>query len=335
MSGSVTNEEARTIEQLQALMAGPEPASPFKASLRILTAEQVQANKRACNRCDHRLATRCVDGRPAMEHARAGACPKGLFSYRVESTTRRVRKTFGGGGTTTMELRGHAPLASRSTEPVRMFSVVRVISLMRTPERLAAFWEAFPGDWPFVRPELLVASDGTRETAPKGWRGGGPAWGCARSWMRILEEAITMGLADDPEAGAILGLEDDCRFVEGAAERIAIAMRAVPDDWEILFLGGQHQRPPQRVSDELVLCRETGRTHAMAVRPTFLRSLLAFWREWDTHVDHGLQKWAREDETRRYYGVSPWVAYQGANRSTIRYRDEPARAWDSRVKFGK
>lgn len=325
----------QVVEQLAEWIQSPFTPRPAAVTLPLLTPEQVLANKRACNGCDHRRATRCVDGRPAMEHARAGACPKGRFSYRVETSTQHVRKTFSSAGATTMELRGHAPLARRSTEPVRMFSMVRVISLERTPERLAAFWEAFPGDWPFARPGLLVASDGTREAAPKGWRGGGPAWGCCRSWMRVLEEAIAAGVADDAQAGAVLGLEDDCRFVDGAAERIASAMRAVPEDWEILFLGGQHHRPPQRVSDELVLCRDTGRTHAVVVRPTFLRTLLAFWQTWDTHVDHGLQKWAREDETRRFYGAAPWVAYQGANRSTIRYRDEKARAWDSRVKLDK
>ena len=63
------------------------------------------------------------------------------------------------------------------------------------------------------------------------------ALGCLRSHLRILRRARAEGLAH------VLVLEDDVRFTRpiGEVEDIVARQQKVPNDWHMLYLGGNHQ----------------------------------------------------------------------------------------------
>jgi hypothetical protein len=80
------------------------------------------------------------------------------------------------------------------------------------------------------------AIDGQKVRHPPSFQATPPAgsWGCFRSHYRILEDALNNDLS------SILVFEDDVLFVENFAARVDQFLRALPDDWEWIYLGGKH-----------------------------------------------------------------------------------------------
>lgn len=89
-----------------------------------------------------------------------------------------------------------------------------VITLERTPERLAAFL----ADWSLDIPLSVHL----------GSEAGGPKLGCYQSHIEVLSSY----------SGPLLVLEDDAVFASGAAEAIATA----PTDYDLVYVGGEHIR---------------------------------------------------------------------------------------------
>lgn len=91
--------------------------------------------------------------------------------------------------------------------------------------------------------------------------------GCGRSHRLIIEKAKKDNLDN------VLILEDDVEFHDNLNEIFSESIQEVPDDWDILFLGGNHslnniwqKEPVTKISDhvyKLIFCYST---HAYAVR---------------------------------------------------------------------
>jgi hypothetical protein len=198
-----------------------------------------------------------------------------------------------------------------------------VISLERTPERLKAFWDRFPTDWPYACPEVFTAIDGREAVKPPGWRVGNPSvLGCYLSWLSLVELAIAERW-DVP----FLAMEDDCQFSSTYAAGMATVLANAPGDWDILYFGGQHdgrRGKPKTMAPGVVRVLGAWRTHCLAVHPRFVAPLRDFLRGWHTHIDSGLWSIAPRH---RFYAADPFVAVQGANHSTITDRYEPPRGW--------
>lgn len=67
-------------------------------------------------------------------------------------------------------------------------------------------------------------------------------WGHARSHLKCLE------------LGANLIFEDDIFFIEGAREIFEKAVQQLPEDWDMMYLCGNVERPLKRVSGNLFKC---------------------------------------------------------------------------------
>ena len=89
-----------------------------------------------------------------------------------------------------------------------IFERVYVINLSRRQERLEAFYQKVPVDWPFKQPEQYTAIDGGLVSPPDWWDGGGGAWGCYKAHLRILEDCL------NNEIYSVLILEDDAVYDE-------------------------------------------------------------------------------------------------------------------------
>jgi GR25 family glycosyltransferase involved in LPS biosynthesis len=151
------------------------------------------------------------------------------------------------------------------------FDRVVLISLKRRSDRLKRAKHALrQAEWPFKEPEVFEAVDGHAVPAPEGWQSGPGAWGCLRSHQLVLERAI----ADRVQS--LLVLEDDICFVDDFKKNVEAFLRAVPDDWDQLMIGGHHISSiavPQLVNPAVYRCIACDRGHCYAVRGEFMRKL--------------------------------------------------------------
>ena len=210
------------------------------------------------------------------------------------------------------------------------FERVYVVNLDRRQDRMAQFRAMLPPDWPFLQPERFRAVDGQLAEGPDWWKQGNGAWGCYRSHARILEECL------NEQVNSVLILEDDALFPADFAARVTELLVNLPDDWEMLYLGGQHlgvpTNPPRRINEYVYAPYNVNRTHAFAVRgrPMLLALYkhLHSWKEWlsTDHVDHHLGR-LHERRQHRIYCPARWLVGQAPGKSNICGRMSDERFW--------
>jgi len=197
--------------------------------------------------------------------------------------------------------------ASTTTLAANIFDRVCVINLRHRSERLARFQSRVATAlWPFRHVEVFKAADGNGVSPPSGWRSGSGAWGCACSHRAILTQAI----ADKLES--VLILEDDAVWGPNFTIEIANFLAAVPTDWEILMLGGQHMVRPEPARPGIVRCLKTVRLHAYGIRGPAIADLLTLWEGATAHIDWLFARWIA---SRRVYAPSPWIIGQDEGQS--------------------
>ncbi len=148
-----------------------------------------------------------------------------------------------------------------------MFERVVVINL--AAERWERFVARLPSDWPFAEPVRFEAIDGLTVPMRTHWRKSAKHWGCFLSHMAIMEQAVADGI------DSVLVLEDDAVFCEGFAEHAAAFAGGVPNDWEQIYLGGQHVNTTRHrnviVNDRVITIGNVNRTHAHAMRHEYMK----------------------------------------------------------------
>jgi len=194
----------------------------------------------------------------------------------------------------------------------RFFDRVVVINLKRRPDRLFNFWsEIERHQWPFVRPQVFEAIDGSSGVVPMpaGWTGGGGAWGCMQSHRQILERALMDGVKH------LLVLEDDLCLRPSFLDEITDFLTRVPSDWDQLMLGGEHVgRDPFPIKPGVLRIRRCHRTHAYAIRGKFMRALYKYWVSSSGHCD---QRMGEIQYRHRVYAPDPFIVGQGGGKSDV------------------
>ena len=213
-----------------------------------------------------------------------------------------------------------------------MFERVYVINLPRRNERLDAFSKRIPADWPFRSPERYIAIDGGLATPPDWWKGGKGAWGCYKAHLRILEDCL------NNEINSVLILEDDAVFVEGFVSKVHEFWNHLPDDWEMVYLGGQHiqehLRLPRRVNDWVYRPFNVNRCHCYGLRGRRMLERaykhLNNFSNWNVphHVDHYLGELHKKTETGLYV-PKEWLVAQSEGKSDICGKDLNLRLFPS------
>lgn len=95
-------------------------------------------------------------------------------------------------------------------------------------------------------------------------------FGASLSHVKCLVKAIADG------AQCPLFLEDDVEFL-CARDRLDAAMRELPADWDILYLGGHPRGPTKAHSQSLVKVGEFSFAESYAMSRKALRPFLDFW----------------------------------------------------------
>ena len=187
------------------------------------------------------------------------------------------------------------------------------ISLHSSTERRKRFCDNVEAvDWPeeLPKPEWRL---GVREAKPAWYQARGADWGCMRAHLNVYVECILQGISP------VMIFEDDCLFPADFARRYRRFTAAVPDDWGMIYLGGNHTLLPEIVNNEVLLCRRTNMNIAIGFRDDVLAAPFAFlarFREQcatqHVHID---TLWATILEHRRVKAYAPhyWITAQAAN----------------------
>jgi hypothetical protein len=205
-----------------------------------------------------------------------------------------------------------------------MFARVSVINLPRRQERLEAFFQKIPPGWPFRYPARYTAIDGGLATPPDWWNGGNGAWGCYKAHLRILEDCLSH------EIRSVLIMEDDAVCVEGFADKIQAFWKHLPDDWEMVYLGGQHIQEnkglPRKVNDWVYKPFNINRCHCYGLRGRRMIERaykhLHNFSDWKVshHVDHYLGELHKRME-KGLYVPKEWLVAQSEGKSDICGKD--------------
>lgn len=104
--------------------------------------------------------------------------------------------------------------------------------------------------------------------------------GCLMSHVNLITEARDSGLE------TVLVFEDDVEFEEGLNEKFNEWYKEVPEDWDMLYLGGNHNvRAVEKCNTHLMKCTNTYTTHAYALKHTIYDVLLDRINRKDLDVD--------------------------------------------------
>jgi hypothetical protein len=173
----------------------------------------------------------------------------------------------------------------------------------------------------------VEAVNGHAATLPAWWESGPGAWGCRASQLAVLEAAQRDGLE------TVLILEDDAHFHHRSQEWLGMVMPLVPDDWDFLFLGGQHMTEPRPTKNpRLLQGTAITRTHAYAVHRRAFASVIKqvsdlslYQANPGWHIDH---QFALGIQQRIWQAYAPawWLAAQEEGQSDIG-RASFARRW--------
>lgn len=205
-----------------------------------------------------------------------------------------------------------------------MFEKVYVINLASRPDRLEAFRKRIPVDWPFPYPEVFTGIEGQLVPPPIWWKSGGGAWGCHRTHTRIQEDCLNNNI------NSVMVCEDDAVFVDGFSEKAVAFLNNLPDDWQIVYLGGQHiqtdQRLPRKINDWVYQPYNINRNHCYILRGR--RAIELYFRhltnylDWQSphHTDHRLGE-LHKTSPPGLYCPREWLVGQSEGRSDICHED--------------
>lgn len=210
---------------------------------------------------------------------------------------------------------------------MRHFEKVYCISLDRRIDRWKEFTEQFP-----THPiERFKAIDGKLVKHPEWWKAGGGAWGCYRSHLAILENIL------NGTENSVFIFEDDAVPIENFDEHYETFMSHLPDDWGMVYLGGQHlfqgQHPPNKINEHVYRPYNVNRTHAYGIRgrdlieKVYKHLTTKDWRD-RQHIDHHLGR-LHQRRDMPIYCPAQWLVGQNEGRSNISGKTNGLNFWNS------
>lgn len=155
------------------------------------------------------------------------------------------------------------------------------------------------------------------------WTKPAGAWGCLRSHTNLIEKALNEGLSE------VMVFEDDALFCEDFYDKANKFLKAVPDDWDMIYFGGNHLKRPVPIDNEVLKAIRVERTHAYVVRGDFMR--VAYQALNDTPlVKEADEVFMELTDERHYKAYCPthWLVAQGASYSDIACVDKTTRWGD-------
>jgi GR25 family glycosyltransferase involved in LPS biosynthesis len=162
----------------------------------------------------------------------------------------------------------------------------------------------------FVKHSLIVnrfqAIDASRLSPMKINAG---AHGC------LLSHDAVIDMARDDNLNSVLILEDDVVFDDDFVTKFEMWYPQVPHDWDMLYLGGNHNGlPVEKISDNVGRVKEMYATHAYAVKDNLYKYIADRLSNPNICVD---QCYAEIQKTANCYCFIPLLAFQKEGYSDV------------------
>lgn len=116
----------------------------------------------------------------------------------------------------------------------------------------------------------------------------------------------------------ILIMEDDCYFTDDVL-KINELMKFVPDDWDMLYFGGNHNthmsvEPPLKINDHIVKLHNTYSAHMIAIKSNLFDVIQPLLLNYDKQIDVIYSELQKKYNVYSFY---PGVAKQRSGYSDI------------------
>jgi GR25 family glycosyltransferase involved in LPS biosynthesis len=178
-----------------------------------------------------------------------------------------------------------------------------VINLDKRVDRISEL--KLPLEW-----ERFSATDGQKyvDNIPKerGWRG------CYDSHVRLIEKTIN----DDAELFIIF--EDDVEVTDNFMDKLETIINNVPENWELLFLGGWNVGEKIKINDYVDLAEKVYCMHAYMFKPETAKKLLNKFKNRVYKIDVLLCELLPDINA---YICNPTLAWQRPGFSNIEYKE--------------
>ena len=190
--------------------------------------------------------------------------------------------------------------------------------ILNMPDRLDRFQRTianYPACLP--EPERYVGVTADEVDPPEWWKGGRVYASNRQNFIDLFDIASK---ADD----WTFIFEDDVCFSEDFEEKYSAFLEEAPDDWDVLYLGGQHfvkqYYNPVQVSPNVLRAYSMIRTHAMIARPETagrIRDWLADGPWGVLHIaDNRMAQFMMEPQNKVYCPIKFICGQRGAEKST-------------------
>ena len=170
------------------------------------------------------------------------------------------------------------------------------------------------------------AVDGNTLEIPSAWKHSRGAYGCLRSHLAVVEQAR------EQSKPSVLIFEDDAVFDPQLNTKFSAFAKQLPGDWDMVYFGGLHGKPPTEVSTNVVRVTYTLSTYTYALKHTIYDAFIELNQRAETVLDENTR--ALQDRF-NCYCFMPHLAWVDEDYSDV--RDEKVDLWwlrESLVLFG-
>lgn len=169
-----------------------------------------------------------------------------------------------------------------------VFYKVFCINLERRPDRRKEAEAEFAKHG--IEVEFINGVDGKDLHIPMQWVSEDESYvvpgdlGCVMSHMNVVLMAKQLGLKN------VFVFEDDADLHPNFNELFADYIQRLPDDWAMLYLGGNHMEVPKMVADNVARISKTFTTHAYGYTEKVYDEMIAGWSAVNEKIDISLSK---------------------------------------------
>lgn len=138
------------------------------------------------------------------------------------------------------------------------------------------------------------------------------AMGCS------LSHQLAIRMARQNRYNSVMILEDDVEFAENLQQQFADYVLQIPANWDIIYLGGNHQNPPEPLTANVSRIKFSYAAHAVVFRHTVYDMLLEFSSNLQVAVDVAF---AHAQYRSNAFVFTPHLAWQRDSFSDIEQTD--------------
>lgn len=133
--------------------------------------------------------------------------------------------------------------------------------------------------------------------------------GCLKSHEMILRDMIDKGYK------RVLVLEDDVEFVPNVQSRFSDVISLIPNEWDMLYLGGSHLNKPTPINHAIAKISRTYTTSSYGITAELAKEIISKFNNTQPHQVDVL--YSHLHTTKKCYSFVPSLAWQRAGHSDI------------------